>query len=427
MNIFKYPDRLLWKQLSQRPTVDGTKVQTVVQSIFDKVIECGDQAVREFILKYDNVELQNFEVSEEEFKSAEEQVKPDFKGAIEVAINNIQAFHSIQKEELNKIETTIGVHCWRKSVAIESVGLYIPGGTAPLFSSLIMLGVPALLAGCKEITVCTPSDSNGQVDPTILYVANRLGLKKVFKVGGAQAVAAMSIGTDSIPKVSKIFGPGNQYVTQAKIKAQDFSTAIDIPAGPSEVLVITDDTSNAAFVASDLLSQAEHGVDSQVMLLSNSERMLIDIKEEVSKQLQFLPRKKIAEKCLEKSSMILLKSLEECIAFSNCYAPEHLILSYKSASSYQDMIINAGSVFMGQWSCESLGDYASGTNHTLPTNGYASSYSGVSIDSFVKKITFQSVTRDGILNLGPYVEILSRAEKLMGHSNAVSIRINEAL
>jgi histidinol dehydrogenase len=362
-------------------------------------------------------------VNEDIIYAASQEVSIELKAAIQLAKQNIEKFHSSQIEESKVIETTRGVNCWRESRGIEKIGIYIPGGTAPLFSTVLMLGIPAKLAGCKEIILCTPPNKRGEIDPVILYAANLVGITSVYSVGGIQAIAAMTYGTESIPKVDKIFGPGNQYVTAAKQLAQNIGVAIDMPAGPSEVLIIADKTCNPSFVAADLLSQAEHGADSQVILLSDSEQVVDETLLELVQQLNLLPRKSITKKALKNSKVIVLKNIKECIEFSNEYAPEHLILAIDKAKKEIPNIINAGSVFIGNYSCESAGDYASGTNHTLPTNGYARNYSGVSLDSFVKKITFQKLTKEGIKNIGPAIELMAEAEQLLAHKNAVTLRL----
>ncbi|MDB9961809.1 histidinol dehydrogenase, partial [Oceanihabitans sp.] len=384
-----------------------------------------DTALIKYSNMFDGVELRRLEVSEQEIAKAKKQVSNKLKEAIQTAYNNIYAFHKAQQQQEEVIETTPGVKCWRKSVAIEKVGLYIPGGSAPLFSTILMLGIPSQIAGCKELVLCTPPNSNQEINPVILYTANLIGLNKIYKAGGAQAIAAMAYGTETIPQVYKIFGPGNQYVTKAKELVQQAGVAIDMPAGPSEVLIIADDTCNPAFVAADLLSQAEHGSDSQVILLSNNQSVVQKCLTEVYQQVEFLPRKEIALKALGNSKAIVLNNLDECITLSNQYAPEHLIIASEKAKDYSNNIINAGSVFLGNYSCESAGDYASGTNHTLPTNGYAKNYSGVSLDSFVKKITFQELSKEGINNIGEAIEIMAEAEDLIAHKNAVSLRLKE--
>jgi histidinol dehydrogenase len=382
-----------------------------------------DSALLKYSEKFDKVVLESIEVTQSEIEFTNNQINQDLKDAINLAKQNIEVFHASQKEEKKIIETTKGVKCWRQSVGIEKVGLYIPGGTAPLFSTILMLGIPAKLAGCKEIILCTPPNKEGNINPAILYTANLIGINKIYKVGGAQAVAAMAYGTETIPQVYKIFGPGNQFVTKAKELIQQEGVAIDMPAGPSEVLVIADKMSNAEFIAADLLSQAEHGADSQVILLSDDDEIIKKTNSELEKQLKQLPRQEIATEALKISRSILLNSIDECVEFSNLYAPEHLIFATNNASDYINKIINAGSVFLGKYSCESAGDYASGTNHTLPTNGYAKSYSGVSLDSFVKKITFQNLDKEGIKTIGPAIELMAEAEELIAHKNAVTVRL----
>jgi len=423
MKQYKYPPISEWKSLCERPLQNQENLSEQVKSVFDEVKNNGDKALKFFTEKFDNVILNDLKVSEIEVDEANNLVPDELKSAIKLAAENIRKFHSSQQEEKKIIETTEGVFCWRESRAIENIGIYVPGGTAPLFSTVLMLGIPATIAGCKNITICSPPDKNGKINPAILFTANLIGIKNIFKVGGSQAIAALTFGTETIPKVDKIFGPGNQYVTAAKQLALNYNLAIDIPAGPSEVLVIADEMSIPSFVASDLLSQAEHGTDSQVILLSNSERIINEINIEIKKQLNDLPRKEIAEIALLNSKSILLSSTNEAIEFSNIYAPEHLILAIENAENFTAKITNAGSVFLGNYSPESAGDYASGTNHTLPTNGFAKNYSGVSLDSFVKKITFQNVTKTGIKNLGKTIELMAEAEELMAHKNAVSIRL----
>ena len=423
MKQYKYPPISEWKSLCERPLQNQENLSEQVKSVFDEVKNNGDKALKFFTEKFDNVILNDLKVSEIEVDEANNLVPDELKSAIKLAAENIRKFHSSQQEEKKIIETTEGVFCWRESRAIENIGIYVPGGTAPLFSTVLMLGIPATIAGCKNITICSPPDKNGKINPAILFTANLIGIKNIFKVGGSQAIAALTFGTETIPKVDKIFGPGNQYVTAAKQLALNYNLAIDIPAGPSEVLVIADEMSIPSFVASDLLSQAEHGTDSQVILLSNSDKLIKEINIEIKKQLSELPRKEIAEIALLNSKSILLSSTNEAIEFSNIYAPEHLILAIENAENFTAKITNAGSVFLGNYSPESAGDYASGTNHTLPTNGFAKNYSGVSLDSFVKKITFQNVTKTGIKNLGKTIELMAEAEELMAHKNAVSIRL----
>lgn len=417
------PEREKWEDLCKRPEIERNDLGDIVSNILSSVRSGKDGAILSFNKKFGGVVSGNLKVAADEISDACQLISFDLAEAIKTAKRNIEKFHSAQLITEPVIETMRGVRCWRKSVAIEKVGLYIPGGNAPLFSTLLMLGIPAKLAGCKEIIVCTPAGKDGKINPAILYTAQLLDITQIFKVGGAQAIAAMAYGTESIPKVNKIFGPGNQYVTRAKELIQLDGISIDMPAGPSEVLVIADKNADAAFVASDLLAQAEHGPDSQVILLTDDEDLIGRVKSEIQNQVEVLPRKDIAEKALENSMIILLPSLEDCIDYSNIYAPEHLIINTSDANSRVDNIINAGSVFIGNLSCESAGDYASGTNHTLPTNRFARSYSGVSVDSFLKKITFQEITSSGMLNLGPTIEIMAEAESLAAHRNAVSIRI----
>lgn len=423
MQTYLYPKE--WFRLTQRPNTKKAQLNELIDKVFNDVRKNGDRAIKKYSLAFDKVKLTTLQVSEQKIKEAAKQVSPELKKAIQLAKNNIEKFHASQKEPIKKIETTKGVICWRESRPIEKVGIYIPGGTAPLFSTVLMLGIPARLAGCKEIILCTPSNKNGEVNPVVLYTANLLGIRSVFSAGGIQAIAAMSLGTKSITQVDKIFGPGNQYVTAAKQKAQSMGIAIDMPAGPSEVLVIADQSSNPSFVAADLLSQAEHGTDSQVILLSDNEKLVENVLKEIKLQLNKLPRKSIATKALKNSKAIVLKNLNECMMFSNMYAPEHLILATKNANRLTQQIQHAGSVFLGNYSCESAGDYASGTNHTLPTNGFAKAYSGVSLDSFIKKITFQELSKEGIQNIGPSIELMAEAEELFAHKNAVTLRLNK--
>ena len=423
MDIYKYPNKEKWKALVKRPVFNEKNITQITNSIINDVKKNGDNSLIRFTRKYDGANLNRLDVTADELKEAVVKVPDELKESIQVAYNNIKIFHESQKSQENMIETTPGVKCWRKSVAIEKIGLYIPGGSAPLFSTILMLGVPAHIAGCKEIVLCTPPNKNGYIDPTILYTANLAGIKKIYKIGGAQAISALAYGTETISQVYKIFGPGNQYVTKAKEIVQQSGVAIDVPAGPSEVLVIADKTCNPIFVAADLLAQAEHGRDSQVILLSNSESVVNECLVEISKQIQTLPRIQIAESALKNSKAIILDSIDECIVFSNIYAPEHLIIASSKSNYNIEKIKNAGSVFIGNYSCEAAGDYASGTNHTLPTNGYARNYSGVSLDSFVKKITFQEISKKGIKNIGTTIEILANAEKLIAHKNSVSVRL----
>lgn len=428
METTNYPGKEFWPKLFKRPTQDTADIKPQVQAIIDAVKQGGDNALRDFTERFDGFRPESFQVSRATLKAAENQITDRLKSAIILAMNNIKAFHQKQHEHTFVVETQPGVKCWRKSLPIERVGLYVPGGTAPLFSSLLMLGVPAKLAGCREIVVCSPPDKDGEIHPAILYVASLLGIEKVFAVGGAQAIAAMALGTESIPQVDKIFGPGNTYVTLAKQMVQEEGVAIDMPAGPSEVLVIADALSNPDFVAADLLSQAEHGADSQVILLvsdaqGDASEFITATEAAITRQLAVLPRKEIAIKALIYSRIIRFKSDEDAMEFSNYYAPEHLIIATESADELADSVVQAGSVFVGPYSCESAGDYASGTNHTLPTNGYARNYSGVSLDSFVRKVTFQRLTAKGIQNIGPTVEAMAAAENLDAHGNAVTIRL----
>ena len=425
MKQYKNPSQNEWATLTIRPSIQQEQLTATAQSIMQDVQRNKDKALFKYTSMYDGAALNELVVSEKEINDALEMVPLGLKKAIKIAKKNIEVFHNSQQLTEKVIETSPGVNCWRKSVAIEKVGLYIPGGSAPLFSTILMLGIPAKIAGCQEIVLCTPSNKKGEINPAILYTANLVGIKTIYKVGGAQAIAGMAFGTETILKVDKIFGPGNQYVTKAKELVQQFGVAIDMPAGPSEVLVIANSTSNPAFVAADLLSQAEHGADSQVILLSDSQSVLTDSLNEIEKQLADLPRNEVAKKALENSKAILFNSIDECLNFSNEYAPEHLIFATKSADAYLDKIINAGSVFIGNYSCESAGDYASGTNHTLPTSGYAKSYSGVSLDSFVKKITFQKLSKVGIKGIGNAIELMAEAEGLFAHKNAVSLRLKE--
>jgi len=423
MKTILYPEKKSWETICRRPGINQTDLTDTIMGIINRVKSEKDKAIYYFSEKFDGVPPGSLKVSLSEITESIAQVPEELKKAINIAKTNIENFHSAQLLTEPVIETFKGVRCWRKSVAIEKVGLYIPGGSAPLFSTVLMLGIPAKLAGCTEIVICTPPGKNGKVNPLILYTAQLIGITEIFKVGGAQAIAAMAYGTESIPNVYKIFGPGNQYVTKAKEMIQQAGISIDMPAGPSEVLIIADKTANAEFVAADLLSQAEHGPDSQVIMLSDNQGLIEKVKSEVEKQLQILPRKEIAKKALENSKLILLYSLDDCIDFSNIYAPEHLIINSLDANSRANKVKNAGSVFIGTFSCESAGDYASGTNHTLPTNGFARNYSGVSTESFLKKISFQELSIEGIKNLGPTIELMAEAESLNGHKNAVSVRL----
>ena len=424
MKKILYPNKADWAEMLRRPMQNVSTFFENVSTILKNVKANGDAAVLEYEEQFDKVKLASLVVTEEEMKEAESQVPIELKVAILLAQRNIYTFHKKQKFEGKKVETMEGVTCWQKAVGIEKVGLYIPGGTAPLFSTVLMLAVPAKIAGCKEIVLCTPPDKEGKINPAILYAAQVSGVSKIFKAGGVQAIGAMAYGTESVPKVYKIFGPGNQYVMAAKQQVAMHDVAIDMPAGPSEVMVIADETSNPAFVAADLLSQAEHGVDSQVVLVTTSEKFLGEVEYEVQHQLSRLPRWQIAEKSLENSKLILVKDMDEAIEMANEYAPEHLIIETKDYMDLAEKVVNAGSVFLGVYTPESAGDYASGTNHTLPTNGYAKAYSGVSLDSFIRKITFQEINREGIQNIGPAIEVMASNEHLDAHKNAVSVRLN---
>jgi histidinol dehydrogenase len=422
MQIIKHPKKSEWSRLLKRPAIEAASLEASVINILHEVKANGDEALKRFATIFDKVSVAELLVSKEEIDAAEATLSNELKEAIALAKQNIETFHQKQVSAVEKIETMPGVLCWRKTVAIEKVGLYIPGGTAPLFSTILMLSVPAKIAGCKEIVLCTPPAKDGTINAAILYTAKLSGITKIFKVGGAQAIGAMAYGTQTIPQVYKIFGPGNQYVTAAKQLVQKDGVAIDMPAGPSEVCVMADDTANPAFVASDLLSQAEHGVDSQVLLVSTSEQMIDAVLKETAEQLEALPRKEFAAKALENSKAILLPNVAEMIELVNEYAAEHLIISCNDDEAIAEQIINAGSIFLGNYSPESVGDYASGTNHTLPTNGYAKAYSGVSVDSFVKKITLQKLSKEGLQQIGKAVELMAEAEGLQAHANAVRIR-----
>lgn len=425
MQLIKYPSVETWAAILSRPVIDNKLLLKQVGKIVEDVKVKGDGALKKYVKKFDGVSLRNLIVDQKEFKKAESKISIGLKLAIDQAFENILQFHLTQKEEIKEVETIPGVRCWRKSIPIERVGFYVPGGTAPLFSTVLMLGVPAMVAGNNEVIMCTPPAKDGTVHPAILYAANKVGIKTVYRCGGAQAIAAMAFGTFSIKKVYKIFGPGNQYVTAAKQYVQANGIAIDMPAGPSEVCVLADKTANPIFVAADLLSQAEHGVDSQVLLVSDDLDLIEKTKSAVDMQLQLLERKDIADKALLNSKAILVNNMDEAIAISNAYAPEHLIVASEKAGMYISGIVNAGSVFLGNYTPESAGDYASGTNHTLPTNGYARAYSGVSVDSFVKKVTFQEISEDGINLLGPTIITMAEAEGLDAHANAVKLRIKK--
>lgn len=418
------PPRSTWKSLCERPVFDTSALTPQVMEVLNAVKNRGDAALRELTLRFDGCVLHGFEVAQDEKERAYAQIDPALADAIALAAQNIARFHQTQNNPETAVETMPGVKCWRENRPIERVGLYIPGGSAPLFSTLLMLGVPAKLAGCPEIVLATPPRRDGSVDPTVLYAASVIGIGTVYKIGGAQAIAALAYGTESIQPVYKIFGPGNQYVTRAKELVQLDGVAIDLPAGPSEVLVIADATCNPSFVAADLLSQAEHGSDSQVVLVTTDQTIADAVLAEVAAQLEALPRRDTAASALENSRVVSFSTVDDALDFSNAYAPEHLILASEQADAWLSRIVNAGSVFVGNYSCESAGDYASGTNHTLPTNGLARAYSGVSLDSFVKKITFQKLSREGLVAIGPAIERMAEAEQLIAHRNAVTLRLN---
>lgn len=423
MNILIEPQQKDWKSICKRPSLDNKELSSLISNIFSNVKKGGDSALLNYELRFDNVQLESLKVTESEIEEASSKISPALKRAIELSIQNVEKNHRAQKLDKKIIETSPGVECWQEERPIEKVGLYIPGGTAPLFSTIIMLAVPAKIANCKQTVLCTPPDKAGKINPAILYTAKLTGISTIYKVGGAQAIAAMAYGTETIPQVYKIFGPGNQYVTAAKQLAQQKGVAIDMPAGPSELLVYADETAKPAFVASDLLSQAEHGPDSQVVCVVNNQELIEQIQNELSTQVEALPRKEIAMKALQDSLFIELTEAIDALNFINEYAPEHLILCSKQNDFFIDKIINAGSVFIGNYSPESAGDYASGTNHTLPTSGYAKSYSGLTLGAFTKNISFQKLTKQGIKNIGPSVELMAEAEGLTAHKNAVSIRL----
>ena len=425
MILISNPDKSQWQEILKRPVMNTENLFDTVRSVIDRVKEEGDRAVLDYEEKFDKVVLASLAVSEEEQQEAENLVSEDLKAAIRLAKQNIETFHAAQRFEGKKVQTQPGVTCWQKAVAIEKVGLYIPGGTAPLFSTVLMLAVPARIAGCKEIVLCTPPGRDGKVHPAVLFAAKVAGVNRIFKAGGIQAIATMAYGTESVPKVYKIFGPGNQYVTAAKQLVSLRDVAIDMPAGPSEVEVLADETANPIFVAADLLSQAEHGVDSQAILITTSVELQQAVKVEVERQLALLPRKEIAEKSLANSKLIVVDSMAEAIELTNAYAPEHLIIETEDYLSVAERIVNAGSVFLGSLTPESAGDYASGTNHTLPTNGYAKAYSGVSLDSFIRKITFQEIKPEGLNIIGPAIELMAANEQLDAHKNAVSVRLGQ--
>ncbi|MFA5588663.1 MAG: histidinol dehydrogenase [Mariniphaga sp.] len=423
MKIHINPEKRQWAEILKRPVMDVSALFVPVQSILDEIRQNGDRALRKYTLKFDGTELSDFSVTDAELLEAVNEVPEALKNAIKIAASNIEKFHASQKTEIQKVETMPGVTCWQKVVPIEKVGIYIPGGTAPLFSTVLMLAIPARIAGCSEVAMCTPPDKNGKIHPAILFAAKHSGVKKIFKLGGAQAIGAMAFGTESVPKVYKIFGPGNQFVTAAKQLISINDAAIDMPAGPSEVMVVADDSANPSFVAADLLSQAEHGADSQVVLVTNSRALLEDVRKEIELQLKSLPRMEFARKSLNNSVFIVLEDEERHVEIINEYAPEHLILSVKNHAELAEKVKNAGSVFLGNHTPESAGDYASGTNHTLPTNGWARAFSGVNLDSFIRKITFQEITAEGLKIIGPTIETLAAAELLDAHKNAVTIRL----
>lgn len=423
MKTFINPDKSLWPEILKRPLLDVSDLYEKVGAVLNEIRQNGDAALKEFTQKFDKIELESILVSPEEIAGAEKQIDASLKDAIALALENIRKFHAVQKPELKQVETTAGVTCWQKAVPIEKVGLYIPGGSAPLFSTVLMLAIPAQIAGCNEIIMCSPPGKDGKIHPAILYAAQISGVTQIFKLGGIQAIGAMAYGTHTVPKMDKIFGPGNQFVMAAKQLVSMNDVAIDMPAGPSEVLVVADETSNPAFVASDLLSQAEHGPDSQVILVADNDVIVDKVKAEVKSQLEQLPRKEIAKKALEHSRFVVLSNKNDQIEIINQYAPEHLIISTKDYFTFIDKIANAGSVFLGSLTPESAGDYASGTNHTLPTNGWARSYSGVNLDSFLKKITFQEITPEGLKTIGPAIEKMAASEQLDAHKNAVTLRL----
>lgn len=423
MKIVKYPERSDWQRLLERPYIDVSKLNGTVADILDDVRKNGDDAVRRYEAKFDSVSLSSLAVTEEELDSAVNEVSGELKSAIELAHSNIEKFHMSQRMTVHKVETAPGVCCWQKGVAIQKIGLYIPGGTAPLFSTVLMLATPAKIAGCKDIILCTPPNNEGKVNPAILVAAKVAGVNRIYKIGGVQAIGAMAYGTETVPKVYKIFGPGNRFVMTAKQQVSLSDVAIDMPAGPSEVCVIADDSSNAEFVAADLLSQAEHGTDSQVLLISTSESMAEKVIKEIDRQIALLPRRDIAAQALENSICIVAHDSSEAMDISNAYAPEHLVIATEDYEELADKVVNAGSVFLGKYACESAGDYASGTNHTLPTHGYAMAYNGVNLDSYIRKITFQHITPEGVRSIGRAVEVMAENEMLDAHKNAMTVRL----
>lgn len=423
MRIVRYPEREVWKKILERPHTDISALNGVVDDILEDVRNNGDEAVRRCEMRFDGVSLQSLAVTDGEIENAVRSVDAELKEAIELAHSNIERFHMAQRTTEHKVETMPGVSCWQKSVAIQKVGLYVPGGTAPLFSTVLMLATPAWIAGCDDIVLCTPPDKNGNVNPAILVAAKTAGVDKIYKIGGVQAIGAMAYGTETVPKVYKIFGPGNRYVMAAKQRMSLDGVAIDMPAGPSEVCVIADETSNVEFVAADLLSQAEHGTDSQVLLISTSESVAVRVSEEIDRQLAVLPRRDIAARSLENSLCIIAHDGSEAMEISNAYAPEHLVIATEDYDVLADKVVNAGSVFLGKYACESAGDYASGTNHTLPTHGYAMAYNGVNLDSYIRKITFQHITPEGVMSIGRAVEVMAENEQLEAHKNAMTVRL----
>jgi histidinol dehydrogenase len=425
MKIIQYPQELEWDSLLKRPTQDFASLESDVKAIFEDIKQNGNSAVKKYTQLFDGIAIDELEVDKQSIANSEHNISSALKTAIDIAYDNIYRFHFAQKQSTIKVETMPGVSCWQSSKPIEKVGLYIPGGSAPLFSSILMLGIPAKIAGCKEIVLVTPPQQSGSIHPAMLYAAKKCGIETIFQVGGIQAIGGLTFGTETIPKVYKIFGPGNQYVTVAKQVATTYDVAIDMPAGPSELLVLADDSANPKYVASDLLSQAEHGTDSQVILVTTSEQLANDTKAEIQKQLEVLPRKHIALKAIENSKLIVVKDTQTALQLTNNYSPEHLIVCTKDEEDILDQIHNAGSVFIGNYTPESAGDYASGTNHTLPTNAFARQYSGVNLDAFTKKITYQKISKEGLLNLGKHIEVMAEAEELQAHKNAVSLRLED--
>jgi histidinol dehydrogenase len=425
MKIIQYPQELEWDSLLKRPTQDFASLESDVKAIFEDIKQNGNSAVKKYTQLFDGIAIDELEVDKQSIANSEHNISSALKTAIDIAYDNIYRFHFAQKQSTIKVETMPGVSCWQSSKPIEKVGLYIPGGSAPLFSSILMLGIPAKIAGCKEIVLVTPPQQSGSIHPAMLYAAKKCGIETIFQVGGIQAIGGLTFGTETIPKVYKIFGPGNQYVTVAKQVATTYDVAIDMPAGPSELLVLADESANPKYVASDLLSQAEHGTDSQVILVTTSEQLANDTKAEIQKQLEVLPRKHIALKAIENSKLIVVKDTQTALQLTNNYSPEHLIVCTKDEEDILDQIHNAGSVFIGNYTPESAGDYASGTNHTLPTNAFARQYSGVNLDAFTKKITYQKISKEGLLNLGKHIEVMAEAEELQAHKNAVSLRLED--